>query len=260
MATLVERAEDAVSSIEVSAQAQADVIDGGINDFISTGAGDIRSLANAINIISAINPTGDWITATGYTLKDLVIFGGITYIAVEGHTSGADFSVDLAAGKWTVHQAQMLAGSVMAYPHDVVPDGWLECDGQEVLKATFAELFAIVGDKYGVPLMGGTFFKLPDYRGEFLRGWDNARGVDPDAGSRTDRGDGVTGDNVGTLQDGEFASHGHFATVHSGASSFFRINVIQHFGPIGTSDDPTLSQGGNENRPRNINVMYLIKT
>ena len=103
MATLIERLEAALLTIENSATKQDEVIDGGINDFITTGFGNIRSLANAINIISSINIKGAWATSTAYTLKDLVVESGTYYICLEAHTSGV-FATDLTAKKWAVYQ------------------------------------------------------------------------------------------------------------------------------------------------------------
>jgi microcystin-dependent protein len=48
-------------------------------------------------------------------------------------------------------------------------DNWFLCDGQAVSRSTYAELFAIIGTKFGIG-DGSTTFNLPDYRGKFLRG------------------------------------------------------------------------------------------
>lgn len=47
-------------------------------------------------------PRGSWAALTDYAAKDLASFANITYIAVSAHTSGPDFSADLAAGKWMI--------------------------------------------------------------------------------------------------------------------------------------------------------------
>jgi hypothetical protein len=95
-------------------------------------------------------------------------------------------------------------------------------------------------------------FNIPDYRGEFRRGWDNTAGNDPDAGSRTDRGDGTTGDNVGTKQDHEFESHTH--DFGSGTTGGIFVPVAGAYVSRATG-----ARGGNETRPRNVNVMPIIK-
>lgn len=45
----------------------------------------------------------------------------------------------------------------------------LLCNGQEVSKTTYADLYAVVGDIYGTPAVG-TNFKLPDFRDRFPLG------------------------------------------------------------------------------------------
>ena len=53
-------------------------------------------------------------------------------------------------------------GSVVAWPNvDAIPNGWLKCDGREVSRARFPELFAAIGERYGEG-DGATTFALPD--------------------------------------------------------------------------------------------------
>ena len=99
-------------------------------------------------------------------------------------------------------------GAVFAFPTASAPNGYLECDGSAVSRSTYASLFALIGINYGNG-DGTTTFNLPDYRGEFLRGFNNGSGNDPNAVSRLDRGDGTTGDNVGTRQTNLTQSHVH---------------------------------------------------
>lgn len=103
------------------------------------------------------------------------------------------------------------AGSIMAWPHADIPDGWLEADGSSQLRTQYPDLFARIGVTYGN--VDGTHFNLPDYRGQFLRGHDDGAAIDPDAAGRSDRGDGTTGDNVGTKQSHELDQHLHNITV-----------------------------------------------
>jgi len=113
---------------------------------------------------------------------------------------------------------------------------------------------------------------IPDDRGEFLRGYDHGAGNDPDAASRTDRGDGETGDKVGTKQGDEVEAHTHgSAGAHthtlydSGAmgSGFPTTNISARGSNTGQTESSGAhthsSVGGNENRPRNISVMWCIK-
>ncbi|WP_204345618.1 phage tail protein [Psychroserpens algicola] len=99
-------------------------------------------------------------------------------------------------------------GAIFAFPTATPPDGYLECNGSAVSRTTYANLFALIGTSYGSG-DGTTTFNLPDYRGEFLRGFSNGSGNDPNALSRLDRGDGTTGDNIGTKQNNQTLSHLH---------------------------------------------------
>lgn len=58
------------------------------------------------------------------------------------------------------------------------PNGYLVCDGSEVSRTLYADLFAAIDTIYGAG-DGNTTFNLPDARGEFLRGWDTGGNVDP---------------------------------------------------------------------------------
>jgi microcystin-dependent protein len=149
-------------------------------------------------------------------------------------------------------------GTVIMWTTGTAPTGYLECDGSSVSTTTYAALFAVIGYTYGG---SGASFTLPDLRGEFIRGFDNTAGKDPDAASRTDRGDGTTGDNVGTKQGHALEEHTHL---------YYKIN---NFGADPSSTGAALAgsnqaSGGadgatvssNETRGRNVALMFCIKT
>jgi len=149
-------------------------------------------------------------------------------------------------------------GVIVPWPVDSEPTGTLTCNSQEVDRTTYAALFAVIGTTYGVG-DGSTTFNVPDYRGYFLRGMDDGEGVDPNAASRTDRGDGITGDNVGTKQEDEFESHTHtiypLGSPNSNGSPAGQYNM-----PPTKSGASGAAGGSTETRPKNINIIYLIKT
>lgn len=146
-------------------------------------------------------------------------------------------------------------GCILMFPTSSEPTSYLECDGSALSRTTYSDLFGVLGVKYGNT--DSTDFYLPDFRGRFPRGWDHGAGNDPDAGSRTDRGDGTAGDNVGTLQDDELESHTH--TFDKGGDWQANFNVVAdgHNGAV--SDFTTDASGGNETRPKNISMMYCIR-
>lgn len=50
-----------------------------------------------------------------------------------------------------------------AGPLASIPTGWMACDGSELSRADYADLFALIGESYG-PGDGATTFELPDFR------------------------------------------------------------------------------------------------
>lgn len=168
-----------------------------------------------------------------------------------------DLAVTEAKLATDVQNSLLPPGVMLPYGGTSAPAGFLLCDGSIVSRATYADLFAAIGENFGEG-DGSTTFHLPDPRGEFLRGTDSGTGRDPDAGSRTaSNTGGNTGDNVGSKQLGAFSSHSHTATT--GAIGFAAGgNGAVAWGGAGAT--ATNSSGGSENRPRNLNVNFIIKT
>lgn len=149
------------------------------------------------------------------------------------------------------------AGAVIPFMGTSAPNGFLECNGSARSRTTYSDLFSIISTMYGAG-DGSTTFNLPDLRGYFLRGYDHGAGNDPDAASRTDRGDSATGDNVGTKQADEHKAHTH-DIEHSSDRSGSGPNCLMKWTVTGQTTTSTTT-GGNETRPKNISTMYCIKT
>ena len=149
--------------------------------------------------------------------------------------------------------------------------GWLLCDGSEVSKTLWRELYELIQDTYGKPSSADNFV-LPDYRGAFLRGVSGDRNpaLDPAASQRTASGSGGTGTGnaVGSFQTAQFQEHEHQYTPSTAVSGFQAggVNAV-----ISTTQATTTAvvceQGsadstacyGPETRPVNVYVNYLIK-
>ena len=181
-------------------------------------------------------------------------------------------STQLATTAFVGAESQIAAptGSVYTFAGSTVPTGWLKCNGALLSRTTYASLFAVIGTTYGAG-DGSTTFALPDLRGEFVRGADDGRGVD-------------AGRVLGSAQAGQNASHTHTAsTSPAGGHNHVFENVArmpdQDRG-IGNASlwsiDSTVTQttsvvgdhihavtvnadGGNESRPRNVAMHYIIK-
>ena len=71
------------------------------------------------------------------------------------------------------------AGTMLLWPTDTAPYGYLLCNGAAVSRATYAGLFVVLGTTYGAG-DGSATFNLPDLRGRFPLGKDNMGGTSAD--------------------------------------------------------------------------------
>ena len=137
-------------------------------------------------------------------------------------------------------------GSVIFHGANSAPTGYLKANGALVSRTTYAGLFAVIGTTFGVG-DGSTTFALPDLRGEFIRGWDDARGID-------------SGRTFGTAQADDFESHTH-ATSAVSMPAYVGSGIADGSG--GSTFHPTAAPntatGGTETRPRNIALLACIK-
>jgi len=182
---------------------------------------------------------------------------GATTIVTRAGKGSALTHTEMDTNFTNLNNAGTYIGEIKAWPAATVPDStFLECNGQSVTTAGYPLLFAIIGYTYGG---SGANFNVPDYRGYMLRGWDHGAGVDPDRSSRTNRGDGTTGDNVGTKQADQLASHTHPIAQTSGNFGSTGGAGPVSFGPPSGWGVVSGATGGNETRSKNINVMWIIK-
>ncbi len=160
---------------------------------------------------------------------------------------------------WTefgVSSGSVPAGAINSFGGASVPTGWLLCNGSAVSRTTYADLFSAIGTAWGYG-NNSTTFNLPDLRGRFLRGRANGSSNDPDRSSRTAiNTGGNTGDNVGSLQADELKSHNHFITWAEAAAGLLGSSAWDN---AGANQHTSSSTGGNETRPKNAYVNFVIK-
>jgi microcystin-dependent protein len=133
-------------------------------------------------------------------------------------------------------------GQVATFAMNTAPAGWLKANGATVSRTTYAALFTAIGTTFGAG-DGSTTFLLPDLRGEFIRGWDDGRGVD-------------SGRAFGSTQTDAFKSHTHTQQVNATGSR--GVGGSNEFLYVGTTAD-TGATGGTETRPRNVALLACIK-
>lgn len=159
---------------------------------------------------------------------------------------------------------ELPVGSIIMYggaTSSNLPDNWKVCNGAALplpqnSDSPYWDLFAAVdmGQLYG---LNDTDFFLPDLRGLFVRAASGSTSIDPDKGSRK-KWDGNTwngqGEGIGTTQEDELKSHTHSYAVSTYYDSGNWSGDDWNNGP-GT----TGATGGNETRPKNMYMFYIIK-
>lgn len=136
-------------------------------------------------------------------------------------------------------------GTIIEFPgSSVLPNNWLECNGQSVSRATYASLFAVINTIYGN--VDGNTFNLPDKRGRVAVGIgsDNSTGGRiTNATAPTLRLGGTFGAETHQLTVNQLASHSHQITT---STSLNQGNAISSnsLGQVLTAN--TLTTGGDE--------------
>ena len=88
-------------------------------------------------------------------------------------------------------------GCILIYPSESIPKGFLPCDGSELSKKAYPELYSLIKGTWGETK--DSFF-LPDLQGRFIRGWDRDGDVDPER-------------KLGSTQQDSLQGHGHEVSI-----------------------------------------------
>ncbi|GAA5481960.1 tail fiber protein [Haloferula sargassicola] len=254
--TTVKLANQSVTSEKLAANAvtSSEIQDGSIRT-ADIGNGQINSALIANGSVASVD-----IADHGVATEDLAD-GAVTGAKVDANA--IDYNKLAAA----VQQALCPAGTILPYAGDNAPSGWLLCNGATVSRSTYSSLYSVVGNRFGSGNNSSTFH-LPDFRGRFLRGRDGGAGRDPDRNSRgAMNGGGATGDAVGSVQGDMLQSHNHGYQDIYYSEGGGPVNVPDRLGSGDTDHDnggyqisrTSSASGGNETRPTNANVNYIIK-
>lgn len=105
-------------------------------------------------------------------------------------------------------------GTVVPYAGEEPPTGWLLCNGQEVQRADYDALFAVINYRFKAQeLVQAGYFALPDLRGRFVMGMHNMGGIAPNTSVVTNSNAEVLGGTGGieklTITESNLPDHKH---------------------------------------------------
>ncbi len=166
--------------------------------------------------------------------------------SIIGSADADAFRTAIGAAATTDIVDSVPAGVITYYAKSSPPTGWLRCDGTAVSRTTYSALFTAIGTVFGTG-DGSTTFNLPDLRGEFVRGYDDGRGVD-------------TSRVFGSAQSDAFKAHTHTVpegSVTPGGSTY--TSGDDYTSSVATNSTSG-STGSTETRPRNVALLAIIKT
>jgi len=105
-------------------------------------------------------------------------------------------------------------GDIFYTAGDTAPARSFKANGAAVSRTVYADLFARIGTRFGAG-DGFSTFNLPDGRGEFIRAWDDGRGVD-------------AGRGLGTWQNTQNLWHGHTGATTTNGNHAHGVNDPGH--------------------------------
>lgn len=222
--------------------------------------GDIKSLSDHINsvgsgTISKNNPHGLHPDNMAQVDTDNIADDSISHSKMQ-NDSVSNFKImdqSITSNKVILGLNLLPAGCIIPYASATLPtdskgfggQSWLLCDGSTHSSILYPQLAAILENTYGV--VATNFFKLPDYRGYFLRG----------AGVNID---GTSGEIVGQKQTDMVGPHNR--TINYGNAGISSEPIVNGDPDnnvyLGTKE--TNNNLGTETRPKNISVLYIIST
>ncbi|MEY0335139.1 tail fiber protein [Providencia stuartii] len=142
-------------------------------------------------------------------------------------------------------------GAPIPWPQSTAPAGYLICNGQAFNKTTY-------------PLLAKAYpsGKLPDLRGEFIRGLDAGRNIDNGRvvlSAQTDAIQNIKGEiSISSEKTPSSGSSGAFTSITANGTvvtSSFVTRQIQKF----SFDASNSARTANETRPRNIAFLYIVR-
>ena len=218
----VTRSQEATTakSFSIGDRVSLRITAGSLTDFM----GNKQPLDDTLTALAGLTTSADkLIYATGtdaFSLTPLTVFAR----SFLDDSSQSEFLATVGA-----IASSMIIGMVSAFARSSAPSGFLKCNGAAISRTSYAALFAVIGTTFGAG-DGSTTFNVPDLRGEFVRGWDDARGID-------------SGRALGSSQSSQNLSHTHSGTTSSNSHTH-TFSATTGDGGAHTHAIPTGNGGG----------------
>ena len=150
-------------------------------------------------------------------------------------------------------------GATVFIPGTAAPSGFIKKNGALLSRTAYANLWAFAQSSGNLstndgtwtvgqfsPGDGSTTFRIPDGRAEFVRGFDDGRGVD-------------SGRQIGSSQSDQVKDHTH-ALAHAFGAGTVQAGASYYGTLLSASTTGNVSSGaGSETRPRNVAELACIK-
>lgn len=162
-------------------------------------------------------------------------------------------------------------GSVQMYAGNSQPDGWLFCNGQDVLQSQYPQLYALIGTTYGSSPNPVTHFKLPNFVAAFPRGAQMGGTVSQTIQAKSfganingsTRKDTTAVNGLSATQ----APHSHGGTMQvtsqdpssDGGSGYTEINYNYNRSTDSQQPTITVASTDSETTPANLSICFIIK-
>lgn len=192
-------------------------------------------------------------SANPFSTKDIVEYTDKNFV-----TDAQKILIDASASAGATP-----AGAINYFAGSTAPTGYLKSNGTIIAISAYPDLATAIycGDSLNATaLFGhkctdatgatrsitGGYIALPDLRGEFIRGWDDGRGID-------------TGRTIASAQADAFKAHTHSLTAQYGNPGAGGNLANAGYTGLFTPNTWISSTGGTETRPRNISLLACIK-
>jgi hypothetical protein len=229
------------------------------------------------------NLTGNVNSSGISTFSDVVVGGATTELIVNGDTritgiltvgessvtingntniiSGVSSVTDFSGGYLTIPP-----GAVQFFLRNTAPNGWIKANGATISRSAYSDLFDAIGTTFGAG-DGSTTFAIPDLRGEFLRSWDDSRGIDSGRGFGSAQGFGIprmiggVADSHGLCAMQPIDVGGFTNPFYGSGTSLYRttLQTVNTNFQVVYFDSARIIAASPDVRPRNIALLACIK-